>query len=927
MNLINHFGKYKWIEKNPQKTHTIIPNLNSVEYKFGASYYIPNDLSDDVIKILYKYFFEHFGTLSITEAIPDTCPLYIDLDFIFDGTSIDRQYDNDTIKSIIKFIYKYIEEYFEIQNINEELCYVHEKAESKKNNNGYVIKEGIHLLFPNIIGDKIVFKEFIKLLSTKSDAVDILSTFISKPTNNISNIFDTNVSRWFVYGSTKPNDIPYLVTHVYQYLNEIDNTLENLELLKLFYLTKSRENNIKYKNGIGDILIEKDIIYNTSVNSMSALDSINIDDDDYIDEEEKELSVEILNTLKEDKVNSIEKIVMRCLSSDRYTDYELWIKSGLCLKNISNDLFNIWNKYSKQSESYKSLDDCLKKWNSFSNNCNNPMTEGTLHYWAKLDNPDEYKIIIEESLEKIIHQSIVEGGTHDDISKVVYEYFKDDYVCADLKSNTWYRFNGTLWKPCKNGYMLQNELPSRIKLIYDRARRKYMDLQNIEPHDKNHDDNKSKADKIYSQLKNVPFQKNIMEACRNKFYIDDFHETMDSNTKILCFENCIFDLEKNMLREGRPDDKLTISTNYNLPILPNELPMDVTKLWNTIQQREGIEQCNWKKCNKPSKDFKIRSRQIKIFLTKILPNLPNVEESSGEIRGYCLKYLASRLCGNVSNRFSIWTGSGGNGKSILIDLVRHTLGSYCMNIPVTLLTQKRKSSNAACPEKARTRGARLCYMQEPDENEKLNAGEMKELSGGDMILARNLYQEPFEFKPQFEIVLMCNDKPRIEDKTNGAWRRVQVYPFNSRFVDIPSEVDHDNHVYIADKKLQETVPDWNIIFMGLLITEWSMMDSNNVKVPKSIRMETENYKNHNDLIGQWFNDQAVECRTDTTSFRDLCNYYESWLENVYGKNTDNNWKITFKERLINWQKLHFGFSDSINGTATNPKINMVIKEE
>ena len=90
---------------------------------------------------------------------------------------------------------------------------------------------------------------------------------------------------------------------------------------------------------------------------MSALDSIDIDGEDYVDEEEKELSVEILNTLKEDKVNSIEKIVMRCLSSDRYTDYELWIKSGLCLKNISNDLFNIWNKFSKQSDSYMSRDE------------------------------------------------------------------------------------------------------------------------------------------------------------------------------------------------------------------------------------------------------------------------------------------------------------------------------------------------------------------------------------------------------------------------------------------------------------------------------------------------------------------------------------------------------------------------------------------
>ena len=119
---------------------------------------------------------------------------------------------------------------------------------------------------------------------------------------------------------------------------------------------------------------------------------------------------------------------------------------------------------------------------------------------------------------------------------------------------------------------------------------------------------------------------------------------------------------------------------------------------------------------------------------------------------------------------------------ILIDLIRNVLGEYCLNLPVTLLTQKRKASNAACPEKAQTKGVRLCYMQEPDSGEKINAGEMKELTGGDVITARKLYQDVFSFKPQFELWLMCNEKPIIDDKTNGAWRRVQVYPFESRLL-------------------------------------------------------------------------------------------------------------------------------------------------
>jgi len=933
MNLINLLEKYKWNENNSHKTHTIIPNFDNKEYKFGASYYIPTDLSSSLVNTFYEYFFINNGLISITEAIPDITPLFIDLDFTFNGTKVGKQINKNSIEYIIKFIYKYLSEYFDIDNIEDKKCYIQEKESPKTNNDGFTIKEGLHILFPDIIGDKLVFKEFFKQLSLKSDVKDLLNSFVSKPTNDINKIFDTNVSRWFIYGSTKPNNVPYKVTHVYQNLSEIDNELSDKELLELFYLTKEHVINIKYKNDIDNVLRKKDIIDNNS-NIMSSLDCI--DTYDYSDDEEQEMSNEIQTVLKEDYIKTIEKYVMRCWSDDRYNEYELWINTGIILKNIGNELFDIWNKFSKQSDSYESRNECLKKWDSFPDYNNKEIAIGSLKKKAKLDNIYEYYKIKEEDAVDLIDKCVKEGGAHDDVAKVVYLMLKDEYVCADIKSNLWFHHDGTKWNKCSQGYKLQMELPKRIKIIFSNSQLRFRNAQNEltmtgKPESEDIKKWEEIANKIYNKLKDIPFQKNIMEACRTKFYDETFLETMDSNTKLLCFDNCVLDLENNMIREGHPEDKLTISTKYDLPVFENELPVSIDKMWEYIQLRDGIDRDNWEqykpgKKMKSSKAFMKRSRQLKQFLTRVLPDLSELEETPGEIRSYCLKYIASRLCGNVSNRFSIWTGSGGNGKSILIDLIRYTLGSYCMNIPVTLLTQKRKSSNAACPEKARTRGARLCYMQEPDENEKINAGEMKELSGGDMILARNLYQEPFEFKPQFEIVLMCNDKPRIEDKTNGAWRRVQVYPFNSRFVDDANEVDHDKNVYKADKSLQEIVPNWNVIFMGLLMKEWCILDNNKVDIPKSIRMETENYKNHNDIIGQWLGDQAIECRDDTTSFRDLCNYYESWIELVYGKNMKID-KIAFKDRLIAWQKQRFGFSDTINGTYTNPKINMIIKDE
>ena len=222
----------------------------------------------------------------------------------------------------------------------------------------------------------------------------------------------------------------------------------------------------------------------------------------------------------------------------------------------------------------------------------------------------------------------------------------------------------------------------------------------------------------------------------------------------------------------------------------------------------------------------------------------------------------------------------------------------------------------------------MCYMQEPDSGEKINAGEMKELSGGDMIQARKLYSDIFEFKPQFEIVLMCNEKPTIEDKTNGAWRRVQVYPFISRFVDDEKQINIENNVYKRDKSLPTKLEHWRIIFMCMLMKEWVSMGGgiDEDSIPDIIRMETENYKNQNDIVGQWISEDLKINNGEPITFNELFNAFENWfMENHNNGKVD---KITIKRRLIDWQKKSkFSFTEGYNGTERHPKFNLMPLEE
>ncbi len=60
-------------------------------------------------------------------------------------------------------------------------------------------------------------------------------------------------------------------------------------------------------------------------------------------------------------------------------------------------------------------------------------------------------------------------------------------------------------------------------------------------------------------------------------------------------------------------------------------------------------------------------------------------------------------------------------------------GDYCCTLPVSLITQKRGRAEGATPALAQTKGKRFACFQEPEGDESINVGLMKELSGGDTL--------------------------------------------------------------------------------------------------------------------------------------------------------------------------------------------------
>jgi P4 family phage/plasmid primase-like protien len=346
-------------------------------------------------------------------------------------------------------------------------------------------------------------------------------------------------------------------------------------------------------------------------------------------------------------------------------------------------------------------------------------------------------------------------------------------------------------------------------------------------------------DNIISKLENVSFKNNILSQIVYLFktYDNDFYINLDSTPHLLGFKNGIYDFNKNAFREGSGDDYITYSTGYDY------MPYDP-------QSKHTIE--------------------IYTFLSQIIPNKRVLE--------YTLKVLGKSLVGAPDERFYIWTGlSGANGKSTLINFLENTLGDYITSVDVSLLTNKRASASNASPDVVRLRGKRIFAFQEPEHDDKLRTGILKQYTGGDTIIARELFKAPITFKLQGTMIMCCNDLPSVTSCDGGTWRRIRVVEFKSRFCENPVK---DNEFKI-DPTIKHKIKMWRPYFMSILIHWYIRFLEEGLCEPDDVKKATAKYKVDNDKFNEFFDQMLEETKSTFESNKNIYSHFSNWWCNNY----------------------------------------------
>lgn len=213
----------------------------------------------------------------------------------------------------------------------------------------------------------------------------------------------------------------------------------------------------------------------------------------------------------------------------------------------------------------------------------------------------------------------------------------------------------------------------------------------------------------------------------------------------------------------------------------------------------------------------------------------------------------------------ILLGLGRNGKSTFINVLADILGDYSCNIQPDSLALKPNGGKGANSDIARLRGVRLATTVEPDEGMRLAEGLVKQLTGGDIVTARKLYGNEFEFRPQCKIWMAANHKPVIRGTDLGIWRRIYLIPFN---VQIP-----DNQV---DKTLGYKLKAEYPGILRWMVDGCTMWQREGLSPPLSIQAAGKEYQNEMDVVSRFLSECCETSTYETVRAADLYAAYKRW---------------------------------------------------
>jgi P4 family phage/plasmid primase-like protien len=573
----------------------------------------------------------------------------------------------------------------------------------------------------------------------------------------------------------------------------------------------------------------------------------------------------VKNDSTEEKAPKETHIALKIISHlpTKYLDtYSDWLDIGIILFNEGLKCAD-WDRISSRSTKY-SPKACKEKWETFSNDIANKKTIATLWKMLKDENLQAFKTLMKERQD---FWKLIQIVNHKDIAKYFYNLNPDSYLWNEVLG--WYslqRFN--IWKHNDKSQPsgLKRHIADTMQFLCQETQDAEISTYKVNVESTTDEDIRAKLIKTHFEKMRIinsaykvfgssEFCNGVIAFLPSFYENDQLENLMDMNRTIFAFNDKCYDLTTLEFRDITPLDFVSTTTGYDVPIGRN-------------------------------KDVETRIR-------KFISTIFECKETSA----YLLFVLASCLLGqNRWEELYILTGTGGNGKGVISELLKSVFGTYYYSVDISLFTKVNDRKDQPAPALVEARSKRIMMSTEPEKDDKLQVALLKKISGNDVIEARTLHcKNIVKYVPQFKLLLQMNTIPQLSGIDGGVQRRFRIIDFPFKFV---SEPKPNSNERLADPDVKLKLcssEEWRNEFLYILIDAYSKIrDLKALIPPASVKKSTGDYVDDNNPLKSWLTKfyTVTGLDTDFITARELKTDYlnDTGIEKIPD--------VTFKQMLV-----------------------------
>ena len=449
----------------------------------------------------------------------------------------------------------------------------------------------------------------------------------------------------------------------------------------------------------------------------------------------------------------IRKLVMECLDDNRADDYISWRNTLWAIKTVEDTERGkeLAHDFSKKSTRYdpRAVD---RTWREG----RNQLTAGSVHYWARNDNPVKYAEFVAKVPVEFLEKQLAEGDIG--LARIFAKVYEGIVVGVHSNSRrSYWAFNFTtgLWSEQKDDYIITLFTSNMKHILTPLAVKMTQEYKDIADNDEGKI-HKKKIERVLDSIKQMTMTKTATK-CIPQIYqtlLQEKHwedEHLNTKRDILPVANGVLELRTGTLRPYELEDYLTFK--LAVPYNPDADLTKHTKFFKDVLHED--------------------------------------EDAIGFIHyfmGYCITGETNR------QQLLILEGSleGSNAKSVLMECLLSVLGKqYYATINRKALGNTSSQNNDSLYDARFSRVA--CIPEMNKQGNDLDEGLIKNITGSEQINVSAKFKNAISYNPQFKVLMPLNEMFPVPADSGAMWRRLIVMPFKVRFLS-PDNAEWDDEL-------------------------------------------------------------------------------------------------------------------------------------